>query len=43
MKKFDTDEETDDLLNDTSEETENEETDNNEIEDWVGSSHQRTS
>ena len=33
MKKFDTDEETDDLLNDTSEETENEETDNNEIDD----------
>lgn len=33
MKKFDTDEETDDLLNDTSEETENEETDENEIDD----------
>lgn len=32
MKKFDTDEETDDLLNDTSEETENEETDNNDID-----------
>ena len=31
MKKFDTDEETDDLLNDTSEETENEETDENDI------------
>ena len=33
MKKFDTDEETDDLLNDTSEETENEETDDNDIDD----------
>ena len=32
MKKFDTDEETDDLLNDTSEETENEETDENDID-----------
>lgn len=32
MKKFDTDEETDDLLNDTSEETENEGTDENDID-----------
>ena len=32
MKKFDTDEETDDLLNDISEETENEETDENDID-----------